>query len=156
MTKQLEASDKRLISVLTEDGRMAVGQISKRLAVTSPTVRSRMKNLIQSGVLKIAALVDPFSTKGLTLALVGISLTHHQKLDQKLHQIANLNQVNWAVAVTGRHDIFVEVVLNEEMGSLYHFLTVELPKVGGIRSSESFVEMKAKRKWILLPKGTMG
>ena len=37
------------------------------------------------------------------------------------------------------------------MPDLYRFQSVDLLRVGGIRSSESFMVMKAKRKWILLP-----
>jgi Lrp/AsnC family transcriptional regulator for asnA, asnC and gidA len=87
------------------------------------------------------------------LAIVGISLSHHKQLDETLSQIANLDNVNWAAAVTGRYDIFVEIVLDEHMDSLYHFLTVKLPSLGGILSSESFMVMKARRKWVLLPEG---
>jgi len=37
------------------------------------------------------------------------------------------------------------------MTDLYRFLTEDLPLVGGILSSEAFMVMKAKRKWILMP-----
>jgi len=55
--------------------------------------------------------------------------------------------------VSGRYDIIVEVVLEDAMDDLYRFLTMDLPQLGGIRSSESFLVMKAKRKWVLLPSG---
>jgi len=142
-----------LISILAKDGRLSVGKISQLLGVTNPTVRTRIRNMVDSGVLKIAGLVNPFKTKGLTLALVGINLSEHQKLDEKLNQIASLEKVNWAAVVTGRYDIFAEVVLDQDMDTLYQFITVELPRLGGIRSSESFMVMKAKGKWILLPEG---
>jgi len=154
--KKIDSLDKKLIQILNKDGRMTVAKIAEYLEITSPTVRSRMEGLIHSGILKIAGLVDAFKAQGLTTAIVGICLEVHEQLDEKIEEISNLSQVNWATVVTGRYEIIVEVVLPNGMPGLYKFLTVDLRKLGGIRSSESFVVMKAKRKWILLPEDTEG
>lgn len=147
----LDALDKKLIKVLTKDGRLPSGNIAERLDVTPPTVRSRVENLVNSGVLRVAAVLDPFKLKGVNLALVHISLERHQELDEKIEQISDLHQVHWAAAVTGKYDIIVEVILANGIADLYRFLVEELPRLGGIRSSESFIIMKGKRKWVLLP-----
>ena len=148
----VDSLDKKLIDVLTENGRMPVGEIGQRLGITSPTVRSRMKSLIESGILKIGAAVDASNAAGITIALIGISLDTYQ-LDEKLDQISKLDMVNWAAVVTGRFDILIELVSMEGMLGLYRFLSEELHRVGGVRSSETFVVMKANRKWIHLPVG---
>lgn len=151
--KELDALDKELIQLLTKDGRTSIGRIAEYLGITRPTVRSRIEGLIRSGILRIAGLVNAFKAEGLTTAIVGICVETHSELDQKIEQISNLSQVHWAAVVTGHYDIIVEVVLPDSMASLYQFLTEELPQLGGIRSSESFIVMKAKDKWILLPEG---
>jgi len=153
MRKVLDAADRRLVAALAEDGQASSGELAEGLGVTAPTIRARMKNLISQGVLRVAGLVDPFQVKGLSVALVGIKLMSHMQLDEKLTEIARLPDVNWAAVVTGRYDILVEVVVSEDMGDLYNFLDQALSSVGGIASSESFVVMKARRKWIPLPKG---
>jgi Lrp/AsnC family transcriptional regulator for asnA, asnC and gidA len=150
--KGLDPLDKRLITTLAKDGRVSHGKISELLGVTSPTVRTRIDRLIQSGILRVIGVIDTFKTKGIALAIVGITLERHQELDEKLEQISNLDRINWAAVVTGRYDIIVEVVLSDDMDDLYGFLTKDLPSLGGIRSTESFVVMKAKRKWIYLPR----
>ncbi len=141
------------MSALTEDGQSSAQVLAQDLGVTAPTVRSRLKGLLKGGAMRIAALVDPFKVKGLTVALVGVTLTSHKELGQKLDQLADLPGVNWAAVVTGRYDILVEVVLSEEITDLYRFLDEDLSRVGGIASSESFVVMKARRKWVCLPRG---
>jgi Lrp/AsnC family transcriptional regulator for asnA, asnC and gidA len=45
----------------------------------------------------------------------------------------------------------VEITCGEDIGDLYDFLDKDLSQVGGINSSESFVVMKSKRKWLYLP-----
>lgn len=151
--KGLDTLDKGLIHLLTEDGRMSVGTIAQHLEISPPTVRSRIEGLVRSGVLRVAGLVDAFRIKGLSTAIVGISLEMHQQLDEKIDQISDLSRVHWAAVVTGRYDIIVEIVLPDGMVGMYSFLTKELPQLGGIRSSESFMVIKAKRKWVLLPEG---
>lgn len=151
MKNILDVQDKKLIAELTRDGQLSPGKIGEEIGVTAPTVRSRMKNLISAGVLKVAGLVNPMKTKGLTVALVGISLHNHELLDEKLDQIGSLPRVNWCAVVTGRYDIIVEIVCSDDIGDLYDFLDKDMSKVGGISSSESFVVMKSRRKWLCLP-----
>lgn len=150
---QLDTQDKRLMAVLSQDGSLSVAQCAERLGVTAPTVRSRMRNMLKAGIFRLGALVDPFRVKGLTLAMVCLTLQTHEQLDEKLERIGELEMVTWAAVVTGRYDIMVEVALSDEIQDLYRFLHEDLSKIGGISSSESFVVMKGKRKWTLLPKG---
>ena len=149
--EELDSLDRKLVQLLSRDGRMSAGMIAESLEITPPTVRSRIEALLGAGILKVAGLIDAFKAKDLTVAIVGIRLEMHKELDKKIEEISNLNQVHWAAVVTGRYDIIVEVVLTEGMSELYRFLTEALPQVGGIYSSESFMVMKANRKWILLP-----
>lgn len=151
MKKILDDSDRRLLASLGRDGQQSPGKIAEDIGVTAPTVRARMKNLIQAGVLKVAGLVNPMKAKGLTVALVGISLNSHELLDEKLKEIGSLPRVHWCAVVTGRYDIIVEIVCSDDIGDLYDFLDKDLSQVGGINASESFVVMKSRRKWLHLP-----
>lgn len=154
MKECFDALDKKLIVALTGDGQLSAGKLAEDLGVTGPTVRTRLRALMDSGLCRISALVDPFRATGLTVALVGINLSSHQQLGEKMDQIAELPDVSWAAVVTGRYDIIAEVVLTEAMSDLYRFMDEDLASVGGIDASESFVVMKARRKWLCLPKGT--
>lgn len=151
MKTELDQNDKKMVAALTRDGQLSPGKVAEEIGVTAPTVRSRMKNLIKAGALRIAGLVNPMKAKGLTVALVGISLHSHEQLGEKLDQIGALKRVNWCAVVTGRYDIIVEIVCSDEIGDLYDFLDQDLSQVGGINSSESFVVMKSRRKWLYLP-----
>ena len=151
MKSTLDQNDKKLVAALTIDGQQSPGKVADEIGVTAPTVRSRMKNLIAAGALRVAGMVNPMKAKGLTVALVGISLHSHEQLDEKLDQIGSLPRVNWCAVVTGRYDIIVEIVCSADIGDLYDFLDKDLSQVGDISSSESFVVMKSRRKWLCLP-----
>lgn len=151
--ESLDPQDRRLAVLMAEDGTLAAGEAAERLGVSAPTVRTRLKGMLSRGAMRIAALVDPSRVKDVTLALVAVTLQSHQQLDEKLEAISRLDKVSWAAVVTGRYDIMVEVVLSDDIADLYRFLNEDLGKVGGINASESFMVMKAKRKWTLLPAG---
>ena len=70
-TTNLDKLDNEIIRLLTENGRMPIGEMSKRLNVTAPTIRSRIKNLEESGMLKVSGLIDTYQHLELITALVG-------------------------------------------------------------------------------------
>ncbi|MGD8364472.1 MAG: AsnC family transcriptional regulator, partial [Desulfobacterales bacterium] len=55
----LDALDNEIIRLLTEDGRMSIGEMAKKLNVTAPTIRSRIKILEEKGLFKVSGLFDP-------------------------------------------------------------------------------------------------
>jgi Lrp/AsnC family transcriptional regulator for asnA, asnC and gidA len=156
MKKALDRIDRRLISLLSEDGRISSRILAERLDITQPTVNARIKNLIKAGVLKISGMVDPFKADNFITAIVAIQVEDDKRLDEKLEKISQLEEVHRAYVVTGRYDIFVEVVLTEGMDELYRFMSSTLPALGGIRYSESFVVMRAKKNWTLMPQRAAG
>ena len=125
----------------------------QRMRITRQNAHQKTVIVIHTAKLPNGWLGSEMKARGLTVALVGISLSSHEQLDEKLAQIGSLPRVNWCAVVTGRYDILVEVVVTEDIADLYNFLDQALSGVGGIASSESFVVMKARRKWIPLPKG---
>lgn len=130
---------------------MNTKDIAKRLGITIPTVYSRRKKLIRSGLMKIAGLVDMQKVEDIIIALVGISVEKDDTVDHIVKELAKLKQVTWVAVVTGRYDIIAEVLLTKGVRSLYQFTTKALPSLGSVKTSESFVIMKAEKKWALLP-----
>lgn len=151
--KTLDSMDKQLIRILSEDGQISVGDLARHLSVTTPTIRSRIKNLTNAGMLKIAGLIDTDNHHELITALVGLSMQSYGKLNEEVEKLASLDQVSWAAVVTGRYDAFAEVVVSGGIGELNNLLTHIFPKVGRVVRSETFIVMKSRNKWICLPEG---
>ena len=149
--KILDCLDNEIIRLLTEDGRMPIGDMAERLNVTAPTVRSRIKNLEESCMLKVSGLIDTYRHQELITALIGLNIQSQGKLDQILKKVSRLDNVTWAAVVTGRYDIFAEVVVSGGTQDLYRFTTEIIPKVGNVVKSETFVIIKSRQKWVRLP-----
>ena len=150
---KLDTLDNKIIRLLTENGRMPIGEMAKSLNVTAPTIRSRVKHLEKKGFFKISGLVDPNKHQEMITALVAMSIQSRGKLDQILEKITRLPNVVWAGVVTGRYDVIAEVAIAGGKEELYRFTTETILKMGNVVRSETFVIMKSMGNWIRPPKG---
>jgi len=149
----LDNLDKNLIRLLKQDGRVSTANIAKKLEVTTPTVRSRMRALIEAGMLRVAGLVNLSIAPELTTALIGINIESLGQLNIQLEKLTSLKNVHWAAVVTGRFDVIAEVIVKDGTEGLYRFSSVDLPTIGRVTHCETFVVMRSSRKWMLTPNG---
>lgn len=150
---KLDALDNGIIRLLTEDGRMPIGELAAKLDVTAPTVRNRIKCLEKDGIFKVSGLIDPSVHREMITALVGMNVQSGGKIEQVLGNIANLPNVAWAGVVTGRYDIIAEVICVGGKDELYRFTTQTILKIGNVVKSETFILMRSKNNWLQLPTG---
>jgi Lrp/AsnC family leucine-responsive transcriptional regulator len=58
----MDATDRRLIDVLSEDPRLSAAEVARRVGLSAPTVRERISRLEESGVIRGYRLdIDPAS-----------------------------------------------------------------------------------------------
>ena len=152
-TTNLDKMDNEIVRLLAEDGRMPIGEMSKRLNVTAPTIRNRIKDLEKSGIFKVSGLIDPDQHPQMVTAIVAMSIRSLGKMDQILEKIAGLPNVVWAGVCTGRYDIIAEVVCVKGRDELYQFTTQAILKIGNVVRSETFIFLKSNENWLCLPEG---
>jgi Lrp/AsnC family transcriptional regulator for asnA, asnC and gidA len=150
---KLDTLDKEIIHLLIDNGRMSIGEMTKKLNVTAPTIRSRIKNLEEKGLFKVSGLIDPDRHHEMITALVAISVRASEEMDRLLNKISRLPNVAWAGVVTGRYDIMAQVVCVKGKEELYRFTTETILKMGDIIRSETFILMRSRNNWIRLPEG---
>jgi len=149
----LDELDNEIIRLLSENGRMPIGEMAKELKVTSPTIRNRIKGLEKKGSFKVSGLIDPNHHQEMITALVAMSIRSDGEMDQILEKISRLPNVAWAGVVTGRYDIIAEVVCVGGNAELYRFTTQTILKMGNVIRSEAFIIMKSRNNWLRLPDG---
>jgi Lrp/AsnC family transcriptional regulator, regulator for asnA, asnC and gidA len=123
------------------EGRKSFKRIAEELAITENTVRARVNKLIEEGVLEITGLVDPEALQGHRVALVGIKL-NTMDLVNKGEEFSRLKNVVSVCVVTGRYDLILTVLLNDEH-DLLQFFTEEVSKIKDVQSAETFVVYKS-------------
>jgi len=122
------------------EGRKSFRQIAKALGISENTVRGRVNNLISEGVLSITGLVNPEALPEHSMAIVGVKLSNMNLLG-KAEEFSKLKGVISASVVTGRFDIILFVLFNEEF-RLLNFYSDEVSKVKDVQSVETFVVYK--------------
>jgi Lrp/AsnC family transcriptional regulator for asnA, asnC and gidA len=122
------------------DGRRSFRRIAEALGVSENTVRSRVAGLEREGLLEISGMVDPEGVPGHRLVLVGVKLAT-MELVKKGEEFSRLKGVVSVSVVTGRYDLFLQVLLNEGFG-LLEFYTQEVSRVEDVQSVETFVVYK--------------
>lgn len=134
--------DKTNIEIIKQlkDGRKSFRKIAEELSITENTVRSRVTKLEEDGILKISGMVDVESLPGHQLVIFGVKLQNMDLID-KAEEFSRLECVISSCVVTGRYDLIVHVILNQE-NTLLDFITKKVGAVEGVKSIESFVVFK--------------
>jgi Lrp/AsnC family transcriptional regulator for asnA, asnC and gidA len=142
----LDELEIQIILALQKDARKSYKSIAKELGVAEGTVSNRVNRLIQQGILKLEARVNPFAMSNKVAAIVGINITrnHHAKAAKEIMALPNVNAV-WAT--TGKYDIFVEV-LADSIKELNVFIFEEgLINIEGIEATETHIMLHSESKF---------
>lgn len=123
-----------------QDGRKSFKVIADELEITENTVRSRVNKLIEEGILNVSGLIDPENLPGHQTAIIGVKITN-MRLVEKGEEFSKLSGVISVAVVTGRYDLIVQVLLNEEF-SLLEFYTNEVTKIDDVQDVETFIVYK--------------
>jgi len=134
--------DKTSLAIIKHlrEGRKSFQKIAKSLSITENTVRSRVKRLVEEGVLDVTGLVDPEAMPGHRLVMIGIKLGT-MELVKKGEEFSRLKGVVSVCVVTGRYDLIVTVLLNDAH-DLLQFYTKQVSKIQDVQSAETFVIYK--------------
>ena len=106
--------NQRIIRLLQEDGRAAYDEIGQKLGVSGGTIRNRVARMRDAGMLRIVAVVDPVAVDYESDAMLGIKAAPGvapKEVARRLEPHAAVVYVMW---VSGRFDLLVEVVCDEE------------------------------------------
>jgi len=125
---------------LLRNGRESFSTIASQLDLTENTVRSRVKRLEQEGVLSFQGVIDPEKIPRHQIMIIGIKLSSID-LFKKGKEFAGLKGVSKVSVVTGRFDLILEVLLDDDFG-LPEFYTQEVARVEGVQTLETFVVYK--------------
>ena len=123
------------------DGRKPLKKIAVAMNLSENTVRSHLNKMIDEGILEISGLVDPTLIPGHLVVLVGVKLST-MELVKRGEDFSKLKGVVSANVVTGRYDIILMVLLNENF-SLLNFYTEEVSRIKDVQSVETFVIYKS-------------
>jgi DNA-binding Lrp family transcriptional regulator len=112
---------------------MPFQQIARSVSVSTPTVQSRVRRLINTGVIKkIAPILDLEKIKEHVLAVVELKVKA-SSLSNVTDALADLDEVRNVYATTGEYSVMFSVV-SDSLRALQVFLTDRISTIPGISS----------------------
>ncbi len=135
--------DRKIISILREDGRASNAGIARKVGVSEGTVRRRLKNLVEEEYIQVVALPDAAKMGNNSQALLGVQVDP-DKVDVVADAIKSLPGVTWVAVTTGSYDIFAWATF-PSAEALGIFLRTKVGTVPGVRRTETFVNLDKKR-----------
>ncbi len=124
-----------------KDGRIPFKKIADDLSLSEGTVRSRVKKLMDEGILEITGFVDPEAIPEQNVVLVGVRVKD-MNLVKKGEEFSKLRGVISVCVVTGRYDLILMVMLGRDF-SILEFYTEEVATIENVSSVETFVVYKS-------------
>lgn len=109
----IDATDRRILTLLDEDVRMPTAMIAMRLGLARGTVQTRLERLRESGMLRRhSARISPAALGRPVGASVQVELDQHQ-IGEAVEALANIPEVLECFAPAGSTDLLLRVVAKD-------------------------------------------
>jgi DNA-binding Lrp family transcriptional regulator len=131
MPLSLDRLDIAILRTLMEDGRISYRQLAKRVGVTTPTVESRIRRMMDAGFIKgFAPVLDLTKVERGVMALVQLKV-EAQEINRVLEALVSMEGVVDIFQTTGESNLTVRMVAEglEELQRIIESRLAALPGV---------------------------
>ena len=140
---RLDATAKRIIELLQEDGRISYAAIAKAVGLSEAAARARVQKLLDSEVMQVVAVTDPTQVGFTRQAMIGVRTEGDpMKVGDR---VAQVSEVDYVVTTAGSFDLLVEVVCEDD-DHLLDLLMGRIRRLDGVTSTETFVYLKLNKQ----------
>lgn len=132
---QIDEIDRQIIHILQEDGRTSNVDVARQIGVTEGTIRKRLERLLESNIIRVAALLDPPKI-GYTIHTIICLKVELSAIDDVIERLLHKPEVRSIDRVTGEFDVVIQALFPDN-SELLQFLTNELGSIEGIHSTST-------------------
>ena len=148
----MDELDRFILNALQEDGRTPFTQIAKQAGVSETTIRSRYRNLVDEGIVRTVAIVDPYTLGFEAPVIIGVSV-EPGRVDEVATQVVELPEVSYLVMTLGGFDLVIEAFCRD-LHHLTEFLENRLRLIPAVRNTEALMiarSYKLSYRWSPAP-----
>lgn len=143
----MDRLNQELLQELQNDGRVSNTQLAKILGFSEGTIRKRIKDLQNHGVMKIRAVLDPSKIGYSFISLMALQV-RMADLRQVAEMLARKPNVYYLAFVTGRYDL-VAIIMSRTSEELCNFIKEQISTMPSIIKTETFVNLEIiKSPWL--------
>jgi len=131
--------DRRLIEELQKNGRESYAHLASTLGVVEGTIRKRLKNLLDRGIIKIVAIPNllRLGYNFMSIMALDVKIGDVRKVTERLAEKPN---VCYLTVVTGRYDL-IAMVAARSTQELSDFIENEIDTMPSVLKTETFVSL---------------
>ena len=146
----LDTTDRRIVELLTADGRMSANELAERVHVSRATAYARLERLKADGVITgFRAVVDPAKYGYALAALVLVNVDQSQWREVR-EAVLLLPGLEYLAFTSGGFDLVLLVRL-PSIGDLRDVVLVRLHDIPGIKSAQTIFVLDEARPGHLAP-----
>ena len=150
MTSEIDAVDKKILSMLSEDPQLSQAEISERLKISQPAVSARIHKLEEKGVLSRLIGTD---VKKAQLFLAKVDITTNQ-VEGFLKSVENCPLYMNCFLTSGRHNMTC-FLMGEDMKSVMSCVDSRFRQNPSIKSMECDLVMNPTKSLVVPVKPQM-
>jgi Lrp/AsnC family transcriptional regulator, regulator for asnA, asnC and gidA len=136
----LDDIDYGIVRALQDNARLPFTTIAKELGVTEKTIRMRVQQMQDEGVLSLVGVVNPRKAGLHVEAFIQIAV-EVDKLDDVVDELNNIVEVRLVVLTTGEYQLFTQILVRN-YEELSQFLMKKLNKIPGVTRVNVINELK--------------
>jgi len=142
----IDETDKGILAILKDRARTPFLDIARQLSVSESTIRKRVGNLEDRGVIKkYSAVLEPAKLGYGSVAIVGIDVTPEKFLDVS-KKLTKFDNIKFVATTTGDHMIMTEIWM-DKTSELRDFISDKIEKMDGVtRTCPAIINEKLKEK----------
>jgi Lrp/AsnC family transcriptional regulator, leucine-responsive regulatory protein len=138
---KLDDIDRKILQLLMENGRMSYADIGKKLNLSRVSIRERVNQLIEKGIIEKFSVVINSEKVGKTVSAFFEVDCEPGSLVKVAETLANNPNVASCYQMTGPSTLHMHVLV-EDFEKLEHFINEELYSLEGITRVESHILLR--------------
>jgi Lrp/AsnC family transcriptional regulator for asnA, asnC and gidA len=146
---RLSTTDRELIALLNQNARMTSAEISRQLGLAERTVRNRIARLINEGIIKLVAVVDPIDF-GYDLIVDIFCEVEAPQRETVIGALTEIPEISYIAVSTGDQDLSLQALFKNST-DMNEFITTRLYQIPGIRRSRAVLVpriVKDTHQWL--------
>ena len=154
-TFDLDGFDRKILDVISVEGRISVTDLSKRIGLSKSPTQARLRRLEETGVVRgYRALFDPIRLGRDHVAFVEVKLsdTRESALSVFNGAVLKIPEIEQCRLIAGAFDYLLKV-RTSGMASYRLVLAERISTLPHVASTSTYVAMQAVKEEVIAPKG---
>jgi Lrp/AsnC family leucine-responsive transcriptional regulator len=154
-TFDLDGFDRKILDVISVEGRISVTDLSKRIGLSKSPTQARLRRLEETGVVRgYRALFDPIRLGRDHVAFVEVKLsdTRESALSVFNAAVLKIPEIEQCHLIAGAFDYLLKV-RTSGMASYRLVLAEGISTLPNVASTSTYVAMQAVKEEVIAPKG---